>query len=185
MQLYLVHFIIETAFYRPEYAEKMKEDQLSSTSVIDAEEQKLEVRVIVVVAFFSGTEPVCLHSSIQPLMRQSGNKISRRSSLSQGLLVEQPVVTVSKLDLNALPAGKVTWLYVSMGESPLSQPLSVPVMVMKGKVAGPIVGITSALHGNELNGIPLIHRYVDPTVCHYIRPRLALLILQSFSGSRR
>eukprot|EP01138_Halocafeteria_seosinensis_P006223 gb/GECG01006364.1/.p1 GENE.gb/GECG01006364.1/~~gb/GECG01006364.1/.p1 ORF type:complete len:602 (+),score=69.41 gb/GECG01006364.1/:1-1806(+) len=121
---------------RAQFEEMLKEDPLTDTSVIEAEEQKLE-----------------------PLMRQSGHKVSRRSSLLENeLLVSQPVVTVSKLDLNSLPAGKVTWLYVSLGESPLSQPLSVPVMVMKGSVAGPIVGITSALHGNELNGIPLIHR---------------------------
>ena len=41
---------------------------------------------------------------------------------------------------------------------PLSETISVPVMVAKGAHAGPVVGITSAIHGNELNGIPIIHR---------------------------
>ena len=38
-------------------------------------------------------------------------------------------------------------------------------MVAKGTVTGPVVGITSAVHGNELNGIPVIHRLFRQLDC--------------------
>jgi hypothetical protein len=37
---------------------------------------------------------------------------------------------------------------------------TIPVMVARGAVPGHVIGITAALHGNELNGIPLIHTCV-------------------------
>lgn len=40
-------------------------------------------------------------------------------------------------------------------------PISVPVLVARGVKKGPILGITCALHGNEINGIPLIHRLFE------------------------
>lgn len=36
------------------------------------------------------------------------------------------------------------------------RPLVVPVLLAKGSLPGPVLGITAAIHGNELNGIPLI-----------------------------
>jgi hypothetical protein len=34
----------------------------------------------------------------------------------------------------------------------------VPVIAIRGDAPGPVVGVTAAIHGNELNGIPVIHR---------------------------
>ncbi len=39
-----------------------------------------------------------------------------------------------------------------------SKPVRIPVIVLKGERPGPVVGITAAVHGNELNGIFTIHR---------------------------
>lgn len=49
---------------------------------------------------------------------------------------------------------------------PLSNPVSIPVMVARGVSDGPVFGITAAVHGNEVNGIPIIQRLfseLDPT----------------------
>lgn len=49
---------------------------------------------------------------------------------------------------------------------PLSTPICVPVMVARGSEDGPVFGITAAVHGNEVNGIPVIQRLfaeLDPT----------------------
>lgn len=72
--------------------------------------------------------------------------------------LQPQVPTVNQLDLDALPGGQVSRLWVAVAEDGLSQPIKVPVIVAKGVKPGPILGITAALHGNELNGIPLIHR---------------------------
>ncbi|KAG0244144.1 hypothetical protein B0O80DRAFT_137665 [Mortierella sp. GBAus27b] len=64
------------------------------------------------------------------------------------------------LDLDSLPSGKLTRLWVVLAEDAMSTPIKVPVIVAKGARPGPVVGLTAALHGNELNGIPLTHRLV-------------------------
>ena len=65
---------------------------------------------------------------------------------------------VKGIDLESLPLGAISRLRVRLAESALGEPLSVPVLVARGRHAGPVLGITSALHGNELAGIPVIHR---------------------------
>ncbi|KAF9433632.1 hypothetical protein BGZ76_009193 [Entomortierella beljakovae] len=64
------------------------------------------------------------------------------------------------LDLESLPSGRLTRLWIVLAESAMSTPIKVPVIVAKGVRPGPVVGLTAALHGNELNGIPLTHRLV-------------------------
>ena len=43
----------------------------------------------------------------------------------------------------------------------MATPIYVPVMVARGISDGPVVGITAAVHGNELNGIPVIQRLMS------------------------
>ncbi|RME45983.1 MAG: peptidase M14 [Caldilineae bacterium] len=45
-----------------------------------------------------------------------------------------------------------------MGEDPLGRPMTVPVLVKKGEQPGPVLGVVAAIHGNELNGIAVLHR---------------------------
>ncbi|KAJ2032125.1 hypothetical protein IWW57_000378 [Coemansia sp. S610] len=71
------------------------------------------------------------------------------------------VPTVSELDLASFPVGEISRVWVALAEDGMGLPIRVPVIVAKGSVEGPVVGITAALHGNELNGIPLIHRLFD------------------------
>ncbi|KAJ2900896.1 hypothetical protein IWW38_000271 [Coemansia aciculifera] len=71
------------------------------------------------------------------------------------------VATVSELDLASFPAGQISRVWVALAEDGMGLPIRVPVIIAKGTVEGPVVGITAALHGNELNGIPLIHRLFD------------------------
>ncbi|KAJ1932417.1 hypothetical protein GGF37_007066, partial [Kickxella alabastrina] len=83
--------------------------------------------------------------------------------------ITSPTATVSELDLNTFPIGKISRVWVALAEDGMGLPIRVPVMIAKGTMEGPIVGITAALHGNELNGIPLIHklfRELDPQTLH-------------------
>jgi predicted deacylase len=42
-----------------------------------------------------------------------------------------------------------------------ANPICIPVMVARGTKDGPVLGITAAVHGNELNGISVIQRLFD------------------------
>ena len=66
--------------------------------------------------------------------------------------------TIEALNLAELSAETTHYLQIPLVDNALGQPIFIPVIVIKGKEAGPTLGITAAVHGNELNGIPIIHR---------------------------
>ncbi len=65
---------------------------------------------------------------------------------------------VDTLDLGSLAPGMVHLLRLKLGQDGLGRAIRAPVMVAVGRKPGPVVGLTAAVHGNELNGIPVIHR---------------------------
>ncbi|KAL1916910.1 uncharacterized protein VTP21DRAFT_5107 [Calcarisporiella thermophila] len=79
-------------------------------------------------------------------------------------LIESDVPTITDLDLDALPMGKISRVWVALASDGLSAHIKIPVIVAKGNKPGPVVGLTAALHGNELNGIPLIHRLLSQDI---------------------
>ncbi len=69
-----------------------------------------------------------------------------------------PVREVETLDLDSLASGEVHRLLLHLVDDGLGMPVRLPLLVARGRRPGPVVGLTAALHGNELNGIPVIHR---------------------------
>ena len=68
------------------------------------------------------------------------------------------VKRVDALEIENLPCGEFSRLFIELVENGIGRPIQAPVVVARGKKDGPIFGITAALHGNELNGIPVIHQ---------------------------
>lgn len=74
---------------------------------------------------------------------------------------------VERLEPEDLPTGRITRLLIEIAHDGLSRPIQLPVMVARGAKPGPVLGLTAALHGNELNGIPVIQHLfnrLDPQV---------------------
>ena len=63
------------------------------------------------------------------------------------------------MNADALPTGKYTYKFLAGYQSD-GQPLYVPVVVIKGLEAGRRMLLTAAVHGDELNGIAVIHALV-------------------------
>lgn len=63
-----------------------------------------------------------------------------------------------ELNLHDIPRGEIARFWVQLATDGIGMPISVPVMVAKGKKDGPVMGLTAAVHGNELNGLPVIQR---------------------------
>ncbi|WP_127715924.1 succinylglutamate desuccinylase/aspartoacylase family protein [Halobacteriovorax sp. HLS] len=71
-----------------------------------------------------------------------------------------------KFKLTDFKRGEKHRVYVNMSENALSLPWQVPVIVIRGAKKGKILGLTAALHGDELNGISTIFKLIeeiDPT----------------------
>ncbi|MCA8923781.1 MAG: succinylglutamate desuccinylase/aspartoacylase family protein [Planctomycetes bacterium] len=69
------------------------------------------------------------------------------------------------LRVDEYPAGQRVDLLVPLYRTGLGQPVNVPFVVLRGKKPGPVLGVSAAVHGDELNGIRIIHnvlKTVDP-----------------------
>ncbi len=65
---------------------------------------------------------------------------------------------IEEFKLTDTPKGEIRYYWLRLVSDGLGQPVSIPVMVARGKKDFPILGLTAAVHGNELNGIPVIQR---------------------------
>ncbi len=70
------------------------------------------------------------------------------------------VAVIDRLDVADLPAGQVQRFWFRAGDTQLAQGWFVPVIVVKGAKPGPRLLLTAAIHGDELNGIDVIHQLV-------------------------
>ncbi|RNC92852.1 MAG: peptidase M14 [Allomuricauda sp.] len=64
---------------------------------------------------------------------------------------------LDSIHLTALEPGKVHRFWLQIGEDEFNNPIKVPVLVAKGAHEGQTLGLTAAIHGNEVNGIAIIH----------------------------
>lgn len=70
------------------------------------------------------------------------------------------IKTSEDLYLKKLKKGHLHYFYIHMQKNAMGVPWRVPVIVAHGKKEGPVLGITAALHGNELNGMPTIFKII-------------------------
>ena len=57
-------------------------------------------------------------------------------------------------------------------------------VVIRGRRPGPVFGVTSALHGNEVNGIPVVHRLVETLNPHALRGTVVACPVLNVGGFR-
>jgi predicted deacylase len=67
---------------------------------------------------------------------------------------------IDRLDVADLDAGRTHRFWFRGGETATGQRWLVPVVVVKGAKPGPRLLVTAGIHGDELNGIDVIHRLV-------------------------
>lgn len=79
--------------------------------------------------------------------------------MSKNALDNIPVI--KKFVLEDTPPQSIRHYWLQIISDGLGAPMCIPVMVARGKSDGPIVGVTAAVHGNELNGISVIQRLFD------------------------
>ncbi|MCB0375122.1 MAG: succinylglutamate desuccinylase/aspartoacylase family protein, partial [Sinomicrobium sp.] len=51
--------------------------------------------------------------------------------------------------------------WLALGTDTYGQPVNVPVVMIRGNEDGPVLGLIAAIHGNELNGIGIIHKCLE------------------------
>lgn len=72
---------------------------------------------------------------------------------------------IDRLDAQDLPVGQVHRFWFRASDTAMGQGWYVPVIVVRGAQPGPRLLLTAAIHGDELNGIDVIHQLaagIDP-----------------------
>jgi uncharacterized protein len=67
---------------------------------------------------------------------------------------------VESFDPRDFPLGSSTKLRLSMVGNGLGGLISMPIVVLRGVADGPTVGVTAAVHGNELNGVRVVQKVI-------------------------
>lgn len=73
----------------------------------------------------------------------------------------------TQLRVEEFPSGQISRAYIELVTDGLGCEVLIPVLVARGVEPGPVFGLTAAVHGNELNGIRVIHdifHHLDPSV---------------------
>lgn len=68
------------------------------------------------------------------------------------------IPVIQRLDLERIPKGSKKRFWLHLVSDGVGTPILLPILVAKGKKEGPVLGITAVVHGNELNGIPVVQR---------------------------
>ncbi len=82
------------------------------------------------------------------------------------------IKVIQSLDLDKVPNNAISRYWLELLEDGLGVPIKIPVIVAKGNSGGNVVGITAAVHGNELNGIPVIQRLFSEIDVHELEGTL-------------
>ncbi|MEM6396207.1 MAG: succinylglutamate desuccinylase/aspartoacylase family protein [Bacteroidota bacterium] len=65
---------------------------------------------------------------------------------------------VLEFNLEDTPPGSIRHYWLRLASDGMGNPMLVPLMVARGVRPGPVLGLTAAIHGDELNGISVIQR---------------------------
>ena len=92
------------------------------------------------------------------------------------------IKTKDDLKLSQLEKGKVHRILISLSDNPLGVSWKLPLIVIKGVEKGPVVGLTAALHGNELNGISTIFKLIESINVNKLKGTLVLVPICNVPG---
>lgn len=92
---------------------------------------------------------------------------------------------IDYLDMEAIPIGTIKRYWLHLVTDGIGLPVYVPIIVAKGRTPGKTVGLTAALHGNELNGIPVIQRVFKEIKVEELRGNLVGVLVVNVPSLHR
>jgi predicted deacylase len=74
------------------------------------------------------------------------------------LKTEKETPVIQTLNVESVEKGTIQRYWLHLVTDGMGVPIRIPIMVARGAKDGKVLGLTAAVHGNELNGIPVIQR---------------------------
>jgi len=92
---------------------------------------------------------------------------------------------VDSLDLLSFEPATLSRVSLTLVHDGLGRPVRAPLLIARGRHDGPVLGLTAALHGNELNGIPVIHRLMHKLDLRGLRGTVIAVLVANVPGFHR
>ncbi|KAL0081625.1 hypothetical protein F4703DRAFT_1868243 [Phycomyces blakesleeanus] len=93
-----------------------------------------------------------------------------------------PPMIRDRLVIEDYPLHTTSTAWIKMMTQGMNEWLKLPVIVCRGSADGPVVGITAAVHGNELNGVPCIHKVASSIDVQVLRGTLVAIPCVNVTG---
>lgn len=87
-----------------------------------------------------------------------------------------------ELKISSLKKGEVHRLHIHLSDNSLGVPWRVPVIIVRGEGNGPTLGLTAAVHGDELNGISTIFKLIEEVNPKKLNGNLVLVPIVNVPG---
>lgn len=84
-------------------------------------------------------------------------------------MLETPQTHIFHLDVSRTPRGSIGEYWLHIINNGIGEPIRIPIIVARGAQDGPVLGLTAAIHGNELNGIPVIQQFFQEVDVQQLR----------------
>lgn len=100
----------------------------------------------------------------------------------------QEAIISANFNIKDTPPESIRHYWIDLITDGLGAAIRLPVMVARGKEDFPILGVTAAVHGNELNGIPVIQRLfseIDPSELKGIIVAIPVVNIPSYIRRQR
>ena len=81
-----------------------------------------------------------------------------------------------------IPKGKITQIEMPVAKLYTDTDISIPVHIIRGKISGPVVFVSAAIHGDEINGIEIIRRLINRKSLKNIHGTLILVPIVNVYG---
>lgn len=92
------------------------------------------------------------------------------------------IKTKEELRISSFQKGEVHRVNIHLSDNALGVPWKIPLVIIRGNEKGPILGITAAIHGDELNGISTIFKLIDEIDPKKLKGTLVLVPICNVPG---
>jgi predicted deacylase len=98
------------------------------------------------------------------------------------MVTHRTIHRTTHLNVDELPTGQISRVYIEIVADGLASDVLIPILVARGRKPGPVFGVTAAVHGNELNGIRVIHDFFAELDVAHLRGTLCGVVCVNVPG---
>ncbi len=92
------------------------------------------------------------------------------------------IKTKEELKVSSLKRGQCHRIHLHLSDNSLGVPWRIPLIIIRGAKKGPTLGVTAAVHGNELNGISTIYKLIEEVNPNELAGTLILVPISNVPG---